>query len=115
MMHRVVRNLLDNALRYAHSTITVTLEVVPSATAATAEAVLIVADDGPGLALDDAERVFDRFTRLDDSRDRDTGGAGLGLAIVREVVTAHGGLVGVEPAHPGSRFRVTLPLLPGFS
>lgn len=101
---RVVRNLLDNATRYAATTVTVTVEAVGQ------QAVLTVADDGPGVAAADQERIFDRFTRLDDARSRDRGGAGLGLAIVREIVTAHRGTVTVSDNSPGARFVVTLPV-----
>jgi signal transduction histidine kinase len=69
---------------------------------------LIVADDGAGVPTAERERIFERFTRLDDARARDSGGAGLGLAIVAEVARAHGGSVGVE-GDPSTRFVVTLP------
>jgi signal transduction histidine kinase len=74
-------------------------------------AVLEVADDGPGVPPDQRARVFARFVRLDDARARADGGAGLGLAIVAEVVAAHGGTVDVV-AGPlgGALFRVRLPL-----
>ncbi|MCZ2820905.1 HAMP domain-containing sensor histidine kinase [Modestobacter sp. VKM Ac-2977] len=100
---RVVQNLLDNALRHARTTVAVGLS-------ATDRAVLTVTDDGPGIPPDQRERVFDRFTRLDDARSRDAGGTGLGLAIVRDVVRQHGGEVGVEDADPGARFVIRLPL-----
>ena len=70
---------------------------------------LSVTDDGPGIPAEDRERVFDRFTRIDSGRGRDSGGAGLGLAIVRELVRAHGGTVTLEDAEPGLRAVVTLP------
>jgi signal transduction histidine kinase len=71
---------------------------------------LAVADDGRGIAPEDRERVFERFTRLDDARDRERGGAGLGLAIVRDVLRAHGGDAVVEDRPGGgARFVVTLP------
>ena len=81
---RVVRNLLENAQRHAYSLVTVTLVEAPG------EVVLTVGDDGPGIAPADRERVFDRFVRLDEARSADDGGAGLGLAITRAVVEAHG-------------------------
>ena len=96
---RVVRNLLDNALRHASSSVEVSLATVNGS------ALLTVADDGPGVAPADRERIFERFTRLDDARTRATGGAGLGLAIAREIVVAHGGTIEVD----GGRFVVTLP------
>lgn len=70
---------------------------------------LEVLDDGPGIPLDDRERVFERFARLDDARARDTGGTGLGLAIVREIATHHGGTVAVEESPVGARLVVRLP------
>ncbi|MBO0882891.1 MAG: histidine kinase, partial [Mycobacterium sp.] len=63
-----------------------------------------------GIAEADRERVFDRFTRLDDARSRDAGGSGLGLAIVRELVRAHGGTVALGDAGPGLRVTVRLPV-----
>ena len=72
--------------------------------------VLVVDDDGPGIPEADRERVFDRFTRLDEGRDRDGGGAGLGLAMVRAIVERHRGTVTVDSgALGGARFVVRLP------
>jgi len=102
-LDRVVRNLLDNAVRHAATTVTVTLEATDALIS------LSIADDGPGISPDDRDRVFERFIRLDDARSRDTGGAGLGLAIVRDVVSSHGGRVRIHDNHPGARFTVTLP------
>lgn len=82
---RVVRNLLDNATRHAHSLVTIELGET------TGLARMAVIDDGPGVPAADRERIFQRFTRLDDSRNRDEGGVGLGLAIARDIVEAHGG------------------------
>ncbi|GAA3068308.1 sensor histidine kinase [Streptosporangium carneum] len=101
---RVLVNLVDNALRHT------TTRVVVELRAEGADAVLTVTDDGPGIPEADRERVFDRFTRLDSARSRDEGGAGLGLAIVRETVNAHGGAVHLEDASPGLRAVVRLPL-----
>ncbi len=102
---RVVRNLLDNAERHATSTVTLGLH-------AGADGVMLsVADDGAGIAPEDRERIFDRFTRLDDARARDTGGAGLGLSIVAEVTRAHGGSVHIDAAIVGARFVVVLPVV----
>ena len=97
---RVVRNLVDNAARYATSK--VSLSVVTEGK----NAVIEVADDGPGIPVEDRERVFERFVRLDDSRSRQRGGTGLGLAIVRQLVQAHDGTVAFVDA---SRVRVVLP------
>ncbi|MFJ8357089.1 ATP-binding protein [Streptomyces sp. NPDC093984] len=100
---RVVRNLLDNAIRYAARRIEVSLGVRDRA------ALLVVADDGPGIPVADRRRVFDRFTRLDGARARDTGGSGLGLAIVRDLVVAHHGHIGIEDNAPGARIVVRIP------
>ncbi|MEV0587145.1 ATP-binding protein [Nonomuraea sp. NPDC050310] len=103
-LSRVLTNLLDNAVRHAATGVEVTLD---------ASGRLTVTDDGPGVPAEDMERVFHRFTRLDEGRGRDEGGAGLGLAIVRETVLAHGGRVHLEDAAPGLRVVVALPSGPG--
>jgi len=73
------------------------------------DALVSVADDGPGIPAADRDRVFDRFVRLDPERSRSGGGAGLGLAIVREIVAAHHGSVRVED-RPGGGARMTIQL-----
>src|SRR5690606_36533706 len=104
---RALTNLVDNAVRHAAATVELALRT----TGAPAPAALItVTDDGPGIPEADRERVFNRFTRLDSARSRDDGGAGLGLAIVRETVRAHDGDVVLEDAAPGLRAVVRLPL-----
>jgi len=102
-LRQVVTNLVTNAL--AHTTGAVRLRVATER----GRAVLEVADDGPGMAPEVAERVFERFYRADPARSRDQGGSGLGLAIVAAVVAAHEGTVTVtsDPAS-GSTFRVEL-------
>jgi signal transduction histidine kinase len=108
-LRRLLRNLIDNALRYAKSGVEVT------ARREAGEAVLTVSDDGPGIPSADRERAFDRFVRLDDARSRDeteTGGAGLGLAIVRAIARTHGGSAHLEGAAPGLRAVVRLPAAP---
>jgi signal transduction histidine kinase len=99
---RALANLVDNAVRHA------TTEVVLSCRRDGDQVVLSVADDGPGIPVPDRERVFDRFTRLDDARNRDAGGTGLGLAIVRELVRLHGGAVTLGDAGPGLRVAIAL-------
>lgn len=106
-LRRVLVNLVDNAERYARDAVSV--EVVPAGAAVA----LTVTDDGPGIPATDRERVFDRFTRVDSDRARGSGGAGLGLSIVRELVRAHGGTVTLEDAEPGLRAVVLLPGQPG--
>jgi signal transduction histidine kinase len=101
-LRRAVGNLLDNAVRYARSRVEVTVNVDHE------QAVISVSDDGRGIAPEDRERVFERFTRLDDSRGRSSGGAGLGLAIVRELVTRVGGIVALAEATPPWNMRAEL-------
>lgn len=103
---RVVTNLVENAVRHARSRVVVRLGAEGT------DAVLDVVDDGPGIAPGDRDRVFERFTRLDEARTRGDGGTGLGLAIVRTAVTQHGGDVRVIDGDggAGARLRVRLPL-----
>jgi len=103
-LRRVVDCLLDNAERHAVHTVTIGLSTEDG------HVDLVVSDDGSGIPATDRERVFERFHRLDEARDRDSGGAGLGLAIVRETVTAHGGRAWVADAPGGAEVHVRLPV-----
>ncbi|WP_306839443.1 sensor histidine kinase [Catenuloplanes nepalensis] len=106
-LRRAVSNLLDNAGRHARSTVALTVGADGD------RHLITVTDDGPGIPAADRERVFDRFTRLDDARARDAGGSGLGLAIVREVVRLHHGTITLADAAPsGLRAEIRLPVLP---
>jgi signal transduction histidine kinase len=110
-LHRVMRNLVRNAVRHADHTVTVRLtRGAPAGTDGVA--ILVIADDGPGIPVAERERVFERFVRLDEGRARDAGGSGLGLAIVADIVTAHGGRVRIEDNNPGAKISVELPALP---
>ena len=102
---RAVANLVDNAVRHARSRVTVTL-----AENGDGEAVLAVADDGPGIPAPDHDRVFERFTRLDDARTAGSGGAGLGLAIARDIAERHGGTLTLDSDATGARFVLRLPV-----
>jgi signal transduction histidine kinase len=107
-LEQIVDNLLSNALRYTDAGGAVRLRVSRRG----ANAVLEVSDTGIGITPDELPRVFDRFWRSDRSRSRATGGSGIGLAVVRELVEAHAGDVEVESAPGrGTLFRVTLPAL----
>ncbi|GAA2605355.1 HAMP domain-containing sensor histidine kinase [Actinomadura fulvescens] len=105
---RLLGNLLDNAERHAKQTIEIE---VRRAVDEPGVAVVVVTDDGPGIPKADRERVFDRFTRLDPARSRGSGGAGLGLAIARDIALAHGGSLRIEDSPRGARFVLRLPLL----
>ena len=94
-LRRVVTNLVDNAVRHASTAVTLSVGADPSGTW------LRVTDDGHGIPLADRERVFERFTRLDEARDRDSGGTGLGLPIARELMRRNGADVTLTEAAPG--------------
>jgi len=100
---RVVANLVDNAIKYGGQ--------ADVAVAAVGETVEVTVDDrGPGIPPAQRELVFEPFRRLEDSRNREKGGAGLGLAIARQIAEIHGGTIAVEDRPGGgSRFRVRLP------
>lgn len=105
-LDRLLRNLIDNAERHARTEITVSVESTED------KVVLIIADDGPGIPPEDRERVFDRFTRLDEARDSDAGGTGLGLAIAREIAILHGATLTVTDQRPGAVFIAEFPREP---
>jgi two-component system, OmpR family, sensor kinase len=106
MIARVVRNLIENARRHAGPAGTVTVSSAP----VDGRLRVSVDDDGPGIAPAERARVFDRFHRSDEARDRASGGSGLGLAIARAIVTAHGGSIGAEDSPlGGARVSFELP------
>jgi signal transduction histidine kinase len=105
LLQRAVDNLLSNAVRHAVRLVRVSLSAGAAGTAT-----LVVDDDGAGVPEERREEVFERFVRLDGSRERHLGGVGLGLAIVSEIVRAHGGQVhAAESPLGGARFVVELP------
>lgn len=105
MIRRAVRNLVDNAARHSDSAVWVSLHSDES------NAVIAVSDDGPGIPVDRRSMIFDRFSRLDVDRQRDSSGAGLGLAIAYEIARAHGGSVSaVDGRHGGATVELVLPL-----
>ena len=108
-VHQVLFNLLDNAVRFTPEGGRVTV----SASKHNGSVDVVVADTGPGIAAEDLPRVFERFFRVDESRSRDDGGTGIGLAIARSVVEAHGGRIWAE-SDPGrgSTFTFELPAAP---
>ncbi|MBK5221808.1 MAG: HAMP domain-containing protein [Acidimicrobiia bacterium] len=108
-VHQVVANLVENAVRHSPSGSPVQV----AARAADGAVVIEVADEGPGIAPEEAEQVFERFYRADLSRSVEGGGSGLGLAIVRWIVDLHGGEVRVDTSRTtGCRMTVVLPMAP---
>ncbi len=102
---RAIQNLLRNAMRYCEKRIQIGVKVCPKGCE------IWVDDDGIGIPDDERERVFEPFYRLDRSRDRATGGFGLGLAISRRALEAQGGTLTVQPSPlGGARFRLWLPV-----
>lgn len=105
-LRQVLANLLNNALTHTPPDAAVAVRLTPTAD----EVLLEVSDTGPGLPADEADRIFERFYRTDNSRARTSGGAGLGLSIVQALVTAHGGSVDVRSTEGvGTTFTVRLP------
>jgi signal transduction histidine kinase len=103
----MLRNLLDNASRYARDRVIVSV--------AKLEPGLVrveVRDDGPGIPAAERERVFERFARVDEARDRGHGGAGLGLAIARDIAVRHGGSLYAADTTSGARLVAELPQSP---
>jgi two-component system, OmpR family, sensor kinase len=112
-LRQVVTNLVDNALAYSPPATPVTLRLSPTSRGPATMAAIEVADQGPGLTSDQADRVFERFYRTDAARSRAHGGTGLGLSIVAAITAAHGGTVELDTAPgQGATFRVLLPLAP---
>ncbi len=111
-LRMAVINLLDNAVKYSPSGSTVRLILSDGKDSPnqTKFVQLAIEDEGPGIPADKASRVFDRFYRVDEGRTRDAGGAGLGLAIAKWAVEAHGGTIRVTPRLPnGSIFSIRMP------
>ena len=107
VLREAVTNVLDNAIKYGPDGSTVTMRIDGLGD----EGLLTIADEGPGVAPEHRDRIFNRFFRIDEARSRERGGAGLGLAIAKWAVEIHGGRITVqEPQGGGSEFRIHLPL-----
>lgn len=109
VLRQALVNLLDNAIKYSPEGTTIRIEALADG----GMAEVAIADQGPGIAPEHRERIFDRFYRVDPARSREAGGFGLGLAIARWAVEAHDGQILVEgEAGQGATFRIRLPLAP---
>ncbi len=103
-LRQLLRNLLDNSVRHARAGVWV------AAHRNGPEAVVLVSNDGDPIPIEERERIFERFVRLDEARGRDDGGTGLGLPVVQAIARAHGGRVAaIDPLHDGATFEVRLP------
>ncbi|HYT64996.1 MAG TPA: ATP-binding protein [Vicinamibacterales bacterium] len=107
VLREAITNVVDNAIKYSPRASSIAIRVYADGN----DVHLTVADQGPGIAAEDRQRIFDRFFRVDEARSRDHGGAGLGLAIAKWAVEVNGGRITVEDsANGGSIFRIVLPM-----
>ena len=107
MFTRALGNLLQNALRYAQTQVHLTCHLEGN------DLVVCVTDDGPGIPEDQRQKIFEPFWRPDESRNKKSGGVGLGLAIVQRILTRHGGKVHIESSETGgARFVTRWPVAP---
>jgi signal transduction histidine kinase len=106
---QAIRNLVDNAWKYTPAGGTVTISTLRGADGIKT----VFANSGAVIAQDDIPYLFERFFRADRSRSRDAGGAGIGLAIAKELIEAHGGTVGAASDENGTSVWFTLPLKTG--
>ncbi len=102
-LRRALRNVMDNAERHANQRVSIAVFETDSMTE------VRIVDDGPGIPIEHRTRIFERFGRIDDARTRDGASTGLGLAITREIVTVHGGVITVETDGPGACFVIRFP------
>lgn len=107
VLREAITNIVDNAIKYSPKASTIEIRLHGEGN----QALLTVADEGPGIAAEYRERIFDRFFRLDEARSRDSGGTGLGLAIAKWAVEVNGGRISVGAGlTKGSVFRIVLPI-----
>jgi heavy metal sensor kinase len=107
VLREAITNVVDNAIKYSPKASAIDIRVRPDGK----QALVTVADQGPGVASEHRERIFDRFFRVDEARSRDDGGTGLGLAIAKWAVEVNGGHISVAAgANGGSVFRIALPI-----
>jgi heavy metal sensor kinase len=109
VLREALTNVLDNAVKYGPPGSTVTIRVRRAGD----QALVAIADEGPGIPAEHRERIFHRFFRVDEARTRDRGGSGLGLAIAKWAIDVHGGTISVDQRPGGgSEFRILLPIIP---
>jgi signal transduction histidine kinase len=107
VLREAITNVVDNAIKYSPRTSPISIRVYTDRR----QAHITVADEGPGIAPEHRGRIFDRFFRLDEGRSRDSGGAGLGLAIAKWAVEVNGGQISVDGgADRGAIFHIVLPI-----
>jgi two-component system heavy metal sensor histidine kinase CusS len=104
MLRRALSNLLSNAIRHTPPDNTVTVQLGRS----NGHVFIVVKNPGPPVTAEHLSRLFDRFYRIDPSRQRSGEGAGLGLAIVKSIVEAHGGTIVATSDDTGTQFRISL-------
>ncbi len=102
-LRRALRNVIDNAERHADGEVSISVQETDVMIE------VMIDDDGAGVPVAHAERIFERFNRVDDARTRDGASTGLGLAITREIVEAHGGTISVGAGGPGGHFVIRFP------
>jgi len=107
LLRHALLNVVHNAIRYSPEEASIQVELAVHGE----KALVDVSDDGPGIPVDQQQKVFDRFFRVDGARSRDTGGQGLGLAIAKSVVEKHRGVISIRSRSPrGTTFHIELPL-----
>jgi two-component system, OmpR family, sensor histidine kinase CpxA len=112
LLHSAIENVVRNAVRYTESGTTVEVVLEPEKESNPLSARLIVRDYGPGVSESELQSIFQPFYRVADARDRQSGGAGLGLAIADRVIRIHGGTIRAQNSEPqGLRVEILLPLL----
>lgn len=112
VLREALTNVIDNAIKYGAPASAIDIRVHAEQN----HALLTVADEGPGIAPEHRQRIFDRFFRIDEGRSRDEGGTGLGLAIAKWAVEVNGGQISVDAGiNGGSIFRIELPIAAGLA
>ena len=106
LMEQVISNLVDNACKYSGDTISINISTFAKGN----KGYISIADDGPGISKEHIQRIFERFYRVDSSRET-TRGTGLGLSIVKHIISKHGGKIWAESEEThGTKFVIELPL-----